>query len=446
MLADIVTSARRRGDIDLSLEVREIFDVYYMICYRAIYTWYYHGMRWSSSTPYPVSSTGSGACSPRPRDGKPARRRSAGGPDPAGEIFFHTTAPVLYSPAMDERRLHILNDTAYAGGPVIYWMSRDQRARDNWALVYARSRALEYRARLLVFFCLSTAFLGARKEHYAFMLEGLREVEADLRSLGIPFFLKTGDPMIVAPAFMTKMKAGLVVTDFDPLRIKRRWRESLADGLRVPVHEIDAHNIVPCRAASPKQEYGAHTLRKKLQRLLPEFLVPVPALKKFNGPGECAPVDWERAYREAGSPGTEASVSGSKAGRAARFARCAAFSKGGSAIIHGHATIRRRPASRGFLPIFISASSPPSAWPSRRRAPPSAAGTISWNSSSSAGSFRTTTACTTPTTTRSRGSPPGRGRRSTGTAATGASTSTAGTSSNSRAPTTRSGTPRRRDC
>ena len=204
---------------------------------------------------------------------------------------------------MDERRLHILNDTAYAGGPVIYWMSRDQRARDNWALVYARSRALEYRAGLLVFFCLSTAFLGARKEHYAFMLEGLREVEADLRSLGIPFFLKTGDPMTVAPAFMTKMKAGLVVTDFDPLRIKRRWRESLADGLRAPVHEIDAHNVVPCRAASPKQEYGAHTLRKKLQRLLPEFLVPVPALKKFNGPGECAPVDWERAYREAGIAG-----------------------------------------------------------------------------------------------------------------------------------------------
>jgi AcrR family transcriptional regulator len=46
VLVDIVTSARRRGDIDLSLEVREIFDVYYMICYRAIYTWYYHGMRW----------------------------------------------------------------------------------------------------------------------------------------------------------------------------------------------------------------------------------------------------------------------------------------------------------------------------------------------------------------------------------------------------------------
>ena len=31
VLADIVKAARRRADIDLSLEVREIFDIYYMI-------------------------------------------------------------------------------------------------------------------------------------------------------------------------------------------------------------------------------------------------------------------------------------------------------------------------------------------------------------------------------------------------------------------------------
>ncbi len=46
VLVEIVTAARRRRDIDLSIEVREFFDIYYMICYRTIYTWYYHGMRW----------------------------------------------------------------------------------------------------------------------------------------------------------------------------------------------------------------------------------------------------------------------------------------------------------------------------------------------------------------------------------------------------------------
>lgn len=28
-------------------------------------------------------------------------------------------------------------------GPVIYWMSRDQRSADNWALLYAKAQALE---------------------------------------------------------------------------------------------------------------------------------------------------------------------------------------------------------------------------------------------------------------------------------------------------------------
>ncbi len=201
---------------------------------------------------------------------------------------------------MDQRRLHILNEAPYAGGPVLYWMSREQRARDNWALIYAREKAIEYRAPLEVFFCLSPDFLGAGEAQYAFMLEGLREVEEDLRSLGIAFTVERGDPMTAAAAFVEKMKAGLVVTDFDPLRIKLRWRDGLAAKSRVPVHEVDAHNIVPCRVASPKLEYGAHTLRKKIQRLLPEFLMPIPALKKFDDPGARPPVDWDCMFRGAG--------------------------------------------------------------------------------------------------------------------------------------------------
>ncbi len=204
---------------------------------------------------------------------------------------------------MDERRVHILNDAPYAGGPVVYWMSRDQRVRDNWALLYARDLAAVHRAPLVVLFCLATAFVGAREEHYAFMLAGLREVEEDLRSRGIPFFVECGDPIRTAPTFAKRLKAGMVVTDFDPLRIKRRWRESLAAGVCIPVHEVDAHNIVPCRAASAKLEYGAYTLRKKLERLLPGFLVPVPALKKFDSPAAFDLVDWARVYRAAGITG-----------------------------------------------------------------------------------------------------------------------------------------------
>lgn len=214
---------------------------------------------------------------------------------------------------MDKRRLYALNDVPYSSGPVVYWMSRDQRVRDNWALLYARSRALEFRAPLVVLFCLAQRFLGAGQGQYAFMLAGLRTVEDELRAIGVPFYIETGDPVHTAPAFVARLGAGMVVTDFDPLRTKRRWRESLAAEAGVPVHEIDAHNIVPCRAASEKQEYGAHTLRKKLNRLLPEFLVPIPSPKKMNAPPPSR-IDWDRVYRAAGVSGEEAKRFGMESG------------------------------------------------------------------------------------------------------------------------------------
>ena len=41
------------------------------------------------------------------------------------------------------------------GGPAAYWMSRDQRVCDNWALIYARQLADKLNIPLMVLFCLA---------------------------------------------------------------------------------------------------------------------------------------------------------------------------------------------------------------------------------------------------------------------------------------------------
>ena len=38
-----------------------------------------------------------------------------------------------------------------------------------------------------------------------------------------------------------------------------------------PMHEVDAHNVVPCWEVSPKREYAARTIRSKIHKQLPEF-------------------------------------------------------------------------------------------------------------------------------------------------------------------------------
>eukprot|EP00252_Welwitschia_mirabilis_P013725 TRINITY_DN3022_c0_g1_i3.p1 TRINITY_DN3022_c0_g1~~TRINITY_DN3022_c0_g1_i3.p1 ORF type:complete len:340 (-),score=58.79 TRINITY_DN3022_c0_g1_i3:353-1372(-) len=74
-------------------------------------------------------------------------------------------------------------------GPVVYWMSRDQRSRDNWALLYAAEKASEMGTAVAVVFNLVDDFLEAKARHFGFMLRGLQVVERNLKVLGIPFFL-----------------------------------------------------------------------------------------------------------------------------------------------------------------------------------------------------------------------------------------------------------------
>jgi deoxyribodipyrimidine photo-lyase len=187
---------------------------------------------------------------------------------------------------VNRARIRPLNQERPRLGLVVYWMSRDQRVKDNWALLYAQELALSLGRPLGVVFCLAPAFLGATFRQYGFMLKGLREVARDLDNLNIPFFLLRGNPPQEISLFARKYPVGAVVSDFSPLRLVREWRSTAAQNLGVSLQEVDAHNIVPCWVASPKAEYGAYTLRPKLKKLLPEFLEEFPALARH-------PITWE---------------------------------------------------------------------------------------------------------------------------------------------------------
>ncbi|MBD3219606.1 deoxyribodipyrimidine photolyase, partial [bacterium] len=163
-------------------------------------------------------------------------------------------------------------------GPVVHWMRRDQRVRDNWALLHAQDLALHLEQPLVVVFNLVPEFLGAARRQYAFMLGGLRTVARDLADLGIGFVLREGDPTVTIPALVDDLGAGVLVSDLNPLRVSRRWERDVARRLEVPLHLVDAHNVVPLWRASDKQEYAARTIRPKLQRQLPEFLTELPAV------------------------------------------------------------------------------------------------------------------------------------------------------------------------
>ncbi len=183
---------------------------------------------------------------------------------------------------MNKNRVRTLKAGSAETGPVVYWMSRDQRTRDNWAILWAQEIALQQGVPLIVLFCLVPEFLNASQRQYGFMLKGLQDVENDLSKKNIPFCLLKGAPEQVVAQWLRKHGIKSVVTDFDPLRIKRAWKASVSERIGVPFYEIDAHNIVPCWVVSKKQEYGAYTIRPKIQRALDEYLEEFPQLEKHT--------------------------------------------------------------------------------------------------------------------------------------------------------------------
>ena len=156
---------------------------------------------------------------------------------------------------------------------VFYWMSRDQRAVDNWALCYAQQAAREHQIPLTVVFNLYEDFPSASERTFDFMLRGLAETEQRLLAMNIDFvLLREANAARAVASLAAQLDCGLIVTDFSPLRIGAQWKEDIVkEATGIPVHIVDAHNIVPAWKI-PTLEVAARTIRPKLWGLSTEFL------------------------------------------------------------------------------------------------------------------------------------------------------------------------------
>ena len=239
-------------------------------------------------------------------------------------------------------RVHLLKKGKNFAGPVVYWMSREQRVADNWGLLFAQNIALAHKRSLAVVFCLVPDYPGANIRHYGFMLKGLQEVEQNLRKFKIPFILLAGAPPEILPRYLAEVKGASLVSDFDPLLIKRSWQHDVAAQIDCSFYVVDGHNIVPCLHASPKQEYGAYTLRPKIKKLLSDFQGGFPELMPHPAAGKtfaAAPIDWQKLYNSVADHSVP-EVEWLLPGEGAAMVRTKGFLKGG---LENYSQIRSDP-------------------------------------------------------------------------------------------------------
>lgn len=168
-------------------------------------------------------------------------------------------------------RIKSLNQSGIRKGRfVLYWMQASQRTLDNHALEYAAALANEQGLPLLTFFGLTPGYPGANLRHYAFMLEGVREVKRSLKERGVAFAVRTGNP--VEELVTLAREAACVVTDRGYTKIQKRWRADAAKRIECRFIQVESDVIVPVEEAYPKEAYSAGILRPKIQLMLGTYL------------------------------------------------------------------------------------------------------------------------------------------------------------------------------
>mmetsp|Transcript_14929 Transcript_14929/g.16886 ORF Transcript_14929/g.16886 Transcript_14929/m.16886 type:complete len:527 (-) Transcript_14929:227-1807(-) len=175
------------------------------------------------------------------------------------------------------------NCTKFKNGKVIYWMWREQRVEDNWALLRAQEIAKMCGSYVSVLFVVVPKYIEYSARHYSFMLNGLKEVDEGLRKKRIPFQVEVSmDPVTTVKNMISQEKGTVLVTDFTPLRENMAWTKDLShalDDISVPFCQVDAHNIVPYNVTSNKCEYAARTIRKKIMSRLDDYLDDFPEVE-----------------------------------------------------------------------------------------------------------------------------------------------------------------------
>jgi len=152
-------------------------------------------------------------------------------------------------------------------------MQHSQRTLYNHALEYSIELSNKYLKPLVVYFCLTDSFPDANSRHYRFMLEGLKEVKTELFKGNIKFVCQISSPENGVREI--SKKACCVVTDRGYLNIHKKWRKSIAESIDCAMFQVETDLIVPVEEVSSKEEYGAYTIRKKINSRLDEFMVPV---------------------------------------------------------------------------------------------------------------------------------------------------------------------------
>jgi deoxyribodipyrimidine photo-lyase len=187
----------------------------------------------------------------------------------------------LFSYTQDPRvTLRRAGSPIKGGKCVVYWMQRAQRALDNPALDLAIALGNELNLPVIAYFSAIPNYPNANLRHYAFLSQGLADIESDLAERNVSFIVRR-PPDNQLEKFLQEVAAALLIGDENHCREPERWRKVLARRLNLPFLTVDADVVVPS-SLFEKHFYALHIFKPRLFAHLPTYLVKQPNLKVIH--------------------------------------------------------------------------------------------------------------------------------------------------------------------
>ncbi|AAZ67436.1 photolyase [Trichoplusia ni single nucleopolyhedrovirus] len=159
-------------------------------------------------------------------------------------------------------------------GGVVYWMWRDCRVQDNWALIYAQYLAFKTKSPLYIVYCLPKTYLNATRRQYQFLIEGLIGLSEECVELDITFVILDDRADVVLIDWVLKHDICAVITDYNPLQLQMNVVVTVLQNLPAEIYfaQVDAHNVVPGWTLSDTGKFDYDQFKVKINEQLENYL------------------------------------------------------------------------------------------------------------------------------------------------------------------------------
>jgi len=167
-------------------------------------------------------------------------------------------------------RVTCINKSSKKGKYILYWMQGAFRIENNHTFEFSKYMASIKNMPFVVLVVIDFDYKGSNARGFKFFIEGVLELFKRFEDLKISCHVKIGKFTEILPSYLKD--AEVLVTDKSYLNWLKNLRREIYSNSDVTIYEVDTNLVVPATVASSKCEYGAYTIRPKINKLKYKFL------------------------------------------------------------------------------------------------------------------------------------------------------------------------------